>query len=358
MAERRLIPSVVKGHPPSSLSWVRGPGLGAVLFAVVCVVGTLGYAGIEGWSLWDSAFMTVITVSTVGYGYVHPLSRAGEAWTVIVLLTGVAPLDYTAFVLMALVVDGGLHRTFEQRRFTRMLDELTNHFIICGYGRIGSTIAEEFRRQRVPHVVIDRDPEKVHAIIAAGGVAVEADASREEVLKRVGLDRARGFIAAVSTDAENVYAVLTARVLRPDIFIIARVESDDAESKLKRAGADRVISPYTLGAIQMAHTALRPAVVDFMRLATSSEHLDLSAEQIELAPGGALIGQSIREAELRQRFGVIVVAIRRAQGHMEFNPSPDARMLAGDQLVLLGSAEKLRQLDAVARPATSNGAPA
>ena len=341
-----------------TLSWARGPGLGVVLFAGVCVVGTLGYAGIEGWSLWDSAFMTIITVSTVGYGYVHPLSRAGEAWTALVLLTGVATLYYTAFVLMALVVDGGLYRGFEQRRFARMLDELTNHFIICGYGRIGSTIAEEFRRQGVPCIVIERDPDKVHEIIAGGGMAVEADASREDVLKRVGIERARGLIAAVSTDAENVYAVLTARVLRPDLFIIARVESEDAESKLRRAGADRVISPYTLGAIQMAHTALRPAVVDFMRLATSSEHLDLSAEQIELAPGGVLVGRSIREAELRQRFGVIIVAIRRAEGHMEFNPSPEARLQAGDQLVLLGSTEKLRELDAVARPPSRPGAPA
>ncbi|MBP7776834.1 MAG: potassium channel protein [Acidobacteria bacterium] len=326
-----------------------------MLVLAVSIVGTVGYVVIEGWSWWDAAFMTIISVTTAGYAYVHPLSRAGEVWTSVVLLVGVSALFYTAFVLMAMVVDGGLHRGFEDRRFKRMLDELTNHFIICGYGRIGSTIAEEFGRQGVPCVVIDRNADKVHGIIAGGGIAVEADASRDEVLLRVGLERARGLIAAVSTDAENVYTVLTARGLRPDLFIIARVESEDAESKLTRAGANRVISPYTLGAIQMAHTALRPAVVDFMRLATSSEHIDLSAEQIELAPGGSLIGRSIREAELRQRFGVIVVAIRRAEGHMEFNPPPEARMHAGDQLVLLGSTEKLRQLDGVARPAPPAG---
>jgi voltage-gated potassium channel len=345
-----------KNH--TTLSWVRGPGLGVVLFLLVSAIGTVGYMLIEGWSFWDSAFMTIISVTTVGYGYVHPLTWAGEVWTTFVLLAGISTLFYTAFVLMALVVDGGLYRSFEQRRFARMLDELTNHFIICGYGRIGGTIAEEFTRQRVPYVVVERDPDKVHAIIAAGGLAVEADASREDVLKRVGIDRARGLIAAVSTDAENVYAVLTARVLRPDLFIIARVSSDDAEPKLKRAGANRVISPYTLGAIQMAHTALRPAVVDFMRLATSSEHMDLSAEQIELSAGGLLVGRSIREAELRQRYGVIVVAIRRAAGHMEFNPSPDALLQAGDQLVLLGSGEQLRALDAIARPgAVAAGTP-
>jgi voltage-gated potassium channel len=330
--------------------WTRGPGLGVVLVVAVSLVGTLGYMAIEGWGAWDAAFMTIISVTTVGYGYVHPLSRAGEVWTALVLLGGVATLFYTAFVLMGEVVDGGLQRGFEQRRFRRMIDGLSNHFIICGYGRIGGTIAEEFRRQGVPFVVVDRDPEKVHGIVASGGVAVAADASREDVLTKVGLARARGLIAAVSTDAENVYTVLTPRVLRPDLFIIARVSSDDAEPKLRRAGADRVISPYTLGAIQMAHTALRPAVVDFMRLATSSAHLELAAEQIGLEPSSALVGRTLREAEVRQRFGVIVVAIQRKDGRMEFNPSPEAVLQAGDQLVMLGGVEQLRRLEAAARP--------
>jgi len=342
----------MSGERGAQAWWLRGPGLGVVLVALVSAVGSLGYVVIEGWGVWDAVFMTIISVTTVGYGYVHPLSRAGEVWTALVLLAGVATLFYTAFVLMAQVVDGGLQRGFEQRRFRRMIDALSNHFIICGYGRIGGTIADEFRRQGVPFVVVDRDPDKVHEILAAGGVAVAADASREDVLNKVGLARARGLIAAVSTDAENVYTVLTARVLRPDLFIIARVESDDAEPKLRRAGADRVISPYTLGAVQMAHTALRPAVVDFMRLATSSEHLELSAEQIDLEPGTPLDGLSLREAELRQRYGVIVVAIQRKDGHMEFNPSPEAVLCAGDQLVLLGAVEHLRQLETAARART------
>ena len=163
----------------------------------------------------------------------------------------------------------------------------------------------------MPYVVIDRIPERVQTVLEHGGLAVEADASREEVLVRVGIHRARGLIAAVGTDAENVYTVLSARVLRPDLFIIARVEAEDAEAKLRRAGADRVISPYTLGAIQIARTALRPAVVDFMRLATSSERLDLSAEQIELAARPPFVDVAAR-GNFRQRFGVIVVAINGA----------------------------------------------
>jgi hypothetical protein len=233
-----------------SRSWTRGPRLAIVLFLGVTSGGTLGYMAIEGWSAWDAFYMTIISVTTVGYREVHEMSRAGQAWTAVVLVSGVSTLFYTATLIMSLVVEGGLHRKLDSRRFNRMLDDLTQHFIICGYGRIGSVIADEFRRQHIPYVVIDRDPERVHDAIMKGGLAVEADASREEVLTRVGIARARGLIAAVGTDAENVYTVLTARGLQPGLFIVARVESEDAEAKVRRAGADRVISPYQLGGIR------------------------------------------------------------------------------------------------------------
>jgi voltage-gated potassium channel len=327
-------------------AWVlaQGPGLAIALFAVVLVTGTLGYVVIERWSVWDAFYMTAISVTTVGYREVHEMSRAGQVWTTLVLFGGVATLFYTASIVMALVVEGGFSAHLNRRWFNRMLHEIENHFIICGYGRIGSIIADEFRRQGVPYVVIDRDPERVHEALEHGGLAVDADASREDVLVRVGIHRARGLIAAVGTDAENVYTVLSARVLNPSLFIIARIESEDAEPKLKRAGADRVISPYQLGGIQMAATALRPAVVDFMRLATSSERLDLSAEQVEIGAGAPFVGQSLREANLRKMFGVIVVAIKR-DGRMQFNPEPDDRLHEGDQLVALGSPTQLKALE-------------
>jgi voltage-gated potassium channel len=329
-------------------SWARGPGLAVILFLVVAAVGTVGYMAIEGWSAWDAFYMTMISVTTVGYREVGPLSWLGQAWTIVVLIAGVSTLFYTASVVMAEIVEGGFRKGFESRRFNRMLEQLKDHFIICGYGRIGGVIADEFQRQGIPYVVIDRDPERVHAAMALGGMAVEADASREDVLNRVGIDRARGLIAAVGTDAENVYTVLTARVLRPDLFIIARIESEDAEPKLRRAGADRVLSPYQLGGVQMAATALRPAVVDFMRLATSSERLDLAAEQVAIKPNSRFVGATIRDANLRQDFGVIVVAIKRAAGHMEFNPEPETAIGAGDQLVVLGHPNQLKALDAAA----------
>ncbi|HEV8345018.1 MAG TPA: potassium channel protein [Vicinamibacterales bacterium] len=327
--------------------WIRaqGPGFAVALLALIVAIGTLGYMLIEGWSAWDAFYMTIITITTVGYREVHPLSRAGEALTVGVLIFGVGAALYAFTLLATIVVEGGLPRRLQRRRQERMLETIKDHFIICGYGRIGSTVAQQFRRQQVPFVVVERNPERLQAAIDEGAIAVEADASREDILKRVGIERARGFIAAVGTDAENVYAVLTARVLRPDLFIVSRAETEDATMKLKRAGADRVVSPYQIGAVAIAQTALRPAVVDFMELATSTENLDLSMEQVTVAPQSALANKSILDANLRQRFGVIVVGIQRQDRTMDFNPEPDTAMYAGDKLVVLGRPDSLKKLE-------------
>jgi voltage-gated potassium channel len=329
----------------SHWSWARGPRLAITLLLIIIAGGTAGYVLIEGWPPWDAFFMTVTTVTTVGYREVHPLSFAGQVFTIALIVGGVGTAFYTATLIATLIVEGGLHRRFEQRRFTRMLQDLKDHFIVCGAGRIGSIIATELKQQAVPFVVIERDPERVHAAIERGWLAVEADASREEVLTRAGIHRARGLIAAVGTDAENVYAVLTARGMRQDLFIIARVESDDAEHKLKRAGANRVISPYQIGAAHIVQTALRPAVVDFVQLATSSEHLELSMEQVHVPEHSALAGKSLVDAGIRQKYGVIIVAIKRAGGAMEFNPAPESAIRAGDELVVLGQLSSVKALE-------------
>jgi voltage-gated potassium channel len=325
--------------------FIRGPRLAVVLLVAVVAGGTAGYMLIEGWNVWDALYMTVTTVATVGYGEIHPLSPRGRLFTVVLILGGVGTAFYTVTLLATLVVEGGLHQRFERRRAVRMLEQIKDHFIVCGYGRIGSIIAAELHQQGVPLAVIERDPERVRQAIDRGWLALEADASREEVLARAGIHRARGLITAVGTDAENVFTVLTARVMRPDLFIIARVESDDAEHKLRRAGADRVISPYQIGATQMVQTALRPAVVDFFHLATSSERLDLSMEQVHIKDDSALANHSIVDAGIRQRFGVIIVGIKRAGGTMEFNPAPEAIMRAGDELVVLGRTESVKALE-------------
>ena len=328
--------------------WAAGPRLAVLLLLIVVALGTAGYIVIEGWHPWDAFYMTVTTVATVGYREVHELSWPGQVFTVGLIVCGVSTVLYTFTALMTLLVEGAVHRRFQERRLHNMLDELSGHYIVCGYGRIGSIIADEFRRQRVPFVIIERDTARLQAALEAGHVAVEADASDEEVLKRVRIDRARGFIAAVGSDAENVYAVLTARLLKPDLFILGRAETEDARRKLRRAGADRVISPYQIGGQQLAQTALRPAVVDFVQFATSSDNLELSMEQVKIEPGATLAGKSLVEANLRQRFGVVVVGIQRSNGRMEFNPAPEAIMQPGDQLVVLGRSESLKELEGAA----------
>jgi voltage-gated potassium channel len=324
--------------------------LGGLLFSVallalVFVAGTIGYVAVEGWTPWEAFYMTVTTVTTVGFREVHELSRAGEIFTVCLVMGGVGASLYTFSQFAALLIEGGLANHLRQRRRIRMIETIKDHFIICGFGRIGSIVAREFTQQDVPFVVIERDPGRYQAAVARGVLAIDADASQEDVLKRAGIERARGLIAAVGTDAENVYTVLSARELRPDLFIISRSESADSTRKLQRAGADRVISPYRIGAVQIAQTAIRPAVVDFFDLATSSDNLELAMEQITIAPRSALADHSILDANLRQRFGVIVVAIQREDQQMEFNPEPTVAMRSGDKLVVLGRPDSLKQLE-------------
>jgi voltage-gated potassium channel len=335
---------------PKGDHWLRfqGPVFAAVLLISIVATGTIGYMLIEGWSAWDAFYMTVITVTTVGYQEVHQLSVAGQVFTVLIIVSGVGAALYSFTLLAAVVVEGGLPKRFQRRRAARMLETIKDHFIICGYGRIGSLIAGQFRRQKVPYVVVERNPERQQVAIDEGGLAVAGDASGEDVLRRVGIDRARGLIAAVSTDAENVYTVLTARVLRPDLLIIGRAENEDTSEKLKHAGANRVISPYHIGAVQMAQTALRPAVVDFIALATSSDSVELALEEIAVAPASALAGRSLVDANLRQRFSVIVIGIQHQDGRMEFNPEPESFIRSGDKLVVLGRPDSMKLLEAEA----------
>ncbi len=332
-------------NAPKVDHWFRaqGPAFAVALLVLVMAGGTVGYMLTEGRGAWDAFYMTVLALTTVESP--SNLSRPGQVFTVLLLLGGVGAALYTFTLLATVVVEGGLPKRLQRRRQQRMLETLSDHFIVCGYGRIGSIVAHQFRRQRVPYVVVERDSERVQAAIEDGAIGVEADASREEVLKRVGIDRARGLIAAVGTDAENVYAVLSARLMRPDLFIVGRAETEDATRKLKRAGANRVISPYQIGAVQIAQTALRPAVVDFVELATSSDNLELAMEEITITPQSTFANRSILDASLRQRYGVIVVGIQREDRRMAFNPEPETPIRPGDKLVVLGRPESLKRLE-------------
>lgn len=321
----------------------QGPGFAVALLVLVVLGGSLGYQWIEGWSFERSLYRTALAVTTVESP--APATRTGQVFTVVLLFAGVGAALYTFTLLATIIVEGGLPRQFERRRRARMLDNLTDHFIICGYGRIGRVVAQQLRRQSVPFVVVDRDPGQIEQATRDGALGMAADASSEDVLTRAGIARARGLIAAVGSDAENVYTVLSARVLRPDLFIVGRAATEDAGVKMKRAGADRVVSPYEIGGMQIAQTALRPAVVDFVELATSSDSLELAMEQISIGDRSSLVNQSILDANLRQRFGVIVVGIQRHDKRMAFNPEPDTIIGAGDKLVVLGRPESLKQLE-------------
>jgi voltage-gated potassium channel len=325
--------------------WFRaqGPGFAVALLVSVIAAGTAGYMLTDGRGAWDAFYMTILALTTVESP--SHLSRAGQAFTVVLLLGGVGAALYTFTLLATVVVEGGLPKRLQRRRQQRMLETISDHFIICGYGRIGSIVARQFRRQQIPYVVVDRNAERVQEAIEDGALGVEADASREDVLRRVGIERARGLIAAVGTDAENVYAVLSARVLRPDLFIVGRAETEDATLKLKLAGANRVISPYQIGGVQIAQTALRPAVVDFFELATSSESLELAMEEITIAPESTFANRSILDANLRQQYGVIVVGIQREDQKMSFNPEPETPMKPGEKLVVLGRPDALKRLE-------------
>lgn len=324
----------------------QGPGFAILLLALVIAFGTIEYWWIEGWNVWQSFYATILAITTVESPHVATL--AGQVFTVFLLVSGVGAALYTFTLLATVVVEGGLPKRLQRRRHERMIEHLRDHFIVCGYGRIGSIVSNQFQRQGIPYIVIERDGARLQAAIEDGALAVEADASREDVLKRVGIERARGLIAAVGTDAENVYAVLSARVMRPDLFIVGRAESEDATIKLKRAGADRVISPYQLGGIQIAQTALRPAVVDFVTLATSADNIELALEEITIGASSPLANQSIIDANLRSKYGVIVVGIQRQNGKMEFNPESETVMRASDKLVVLGKPDTLKQLEAEA----------
>jgi voltage-gated potassium channel len=329
----------------------QGPLFAVALLALIVAAGTFEYYWIEHWDLWQAFYVTILAISTLEAPRVATLP--GQVVTVFLVVGGVGAALYLFTLLATVVVEGGLPKRLQRRRHARMIEHLHDHFIVCGYGRIGSIVAHQLQRQGVPYIVIERDGVRLQAAIDDGALAVEADASREDVLKRVGIERARGLIAAVGTDAENVYAVLSARVMRPDLFIVSRAETEDATIKLKRAGADRVVSPYQLGGMQIAQTALRPAVVDFVALATSADNLELALEEITIDSTSTLANRSIIEANLRGKYGVIVVGIQRQNGNMEFNPESETVMRASDKLVVLGKPDALRQLEGEA--AARNG---
>ena len=327
----------------------RGVSVTFGLLVVVTLGGTLGYMAIEGWSLLDAFYMTVISLTSVGFGEVHPLSPAGKLFTVLVIVGGVAVLAVALGYGSRIVLEGQLERIMGRRRMEKEIARLRDHYIICGYGRMGRVISREFLKKPMPFVVVERDPE-IFNKIDPGMLAICGNAEEDAVLQSAGIARARGLVSVVSSDADNVYITLTAAGMRPDLYIVVRAGDEGAETKLLRAGASKVVCPYVIGGAGIANAILRPAVVDFIDLVTRREHLELQMEEVLIARSSPLAGRSILEAGLRQKYGAIVVAVKKGNDHMQFNPSPEHQMNAGDRLIILGAGEKL---DEIARLASS-----
>jgi voltage-gated potassium channel len=320
--------------------------VGAVLVGAV-VIGTLGFRLVEGWPLFDAFYMSLITLTTVGYGEIHPLSLHGRIFASFLMLVGVA----TVFVSFAILGDTLLRlelgHYFERRRRIRMLQQMTGHYIVCGAGRVGRSVVLELLRGGARVVLIDNDPERVKWAEALGVVTLTADASKDETLRQARIDAAAGLVSAISSDAENVYVTLAAKVLNPRLQVAVRASDEQAEEKLQRAGATTVLTPYTYIGHRLAQSLLRPHVVSFLDVASAfgRTDLDLAIEQLPVAPGSFLSSKSLAETHLGRAYGVIVLAVRRQNGAMEFNPQPDVRLTAGDVLIAMGERQKLKQLE-------------
>jgi voltage-gated potassium channel len=315
------------------------------------VVGTLGYRLVGGWAWLDALYMTVITITTVGFHEVQPLESTGRLFTMALALGGVFTAFYAAAALINAVVTGQIRTVLGRQRMESQLAQLRNHLVVCGFGRMGQLVCEEFSEAGLPFVVIDRDPAVLQDFSMPHGIPLSGDATADEVLRQAGVERARALVTAAASDADNLYIAMSAHFINPDLLIVARAESESAEGKLLRAGASRVISPYAIGGHRVAQAVLRPNAMDFIELATRSAHLELQIEEITLRPRSPLEGLSLKVSPIKSELGIIVVAIKRADGRMLFNPPPEAVLGEGDVLIALGHRQQLDQLEGMAGPA-------
>jgi voltage-gated potassium channel len=316
----------------------------AILLLAVIGSGTAGYTWIEGWAPFDALYMTIITISTVGFSEVHPLSTAGRVLTLVIIISGIGILTYSLGLVARIFVEGELQQFFGRRKLEKKISQLKDHYIICGFGRIGGTIAKELSAENIPLVVIEQDPLHIEQIEAGHYLYLSMDATAETTLLKAGLLNAKGLVTAVSSDADNVFIALTAKGLRPDIFILARASDTKNEDKLLRAGASRVVCPYQMGGRRMAEILQRPTVVDFIDNTMMNNALDLKMEEAVIGPTSSLIGKTIVASKVRQDFGVIIVAIKKTNNRMIYNPLPKEVFEAGDVIVVIGKKDSLRRM--------------
>lgn len=308
---------------------------------------------IEGWDFLDAVYMTVITLTTVGYGEVHEVSRIGQIYTILLIFIGVAFFLFVAGSVVQFMVEGRIRIILGRRSLDKKIDRLKNHYIVCGYGRIGRVLCNQLKRKPMDLVVIDKNLELIPIFDDDKVLYVSGDASDEAILHKAGILRAKGLIAVLATDTENVFLVLTARQLNPDLYIIARASRDESKSKLQAAGANRVESPYEMGAVSMAQRIIRPTVTNFLNLAFAHKRKDIQMEEIPVNSSSGLINVMLKDSGIRQQFNLIIIAIKKPDGSMMFNPSYETVIEAGDTVIAVGQEGNLQKLEDKLNPLES-----
>ena len=316
----------------------------------IVIFGTAGYMLLEDWELFDALYMTVITVSTVGFSEVHQISQAGRLFTILLVFFGVGFSLYIAAAVVQFMVEGRIRLILGRRRLEKKISRIKNHYIVCGYGRIGRVVCRNLRRKPFDLVVIEKNPELIPVMDADGVLYISGDASDEENLLRAGIKRAKGLVSVLASDADNVFLVLTARQLDPDLLIIARGSQEESKSKLRAAGANTVESPYDIGAASMAHRIIRPTVTSFLDLAFAHKRKDIQMEEIPVSASSDLVNVMLKDTGIRQKYNLIIIAIKKPGKSMLFNPSFEAIIEMGDTIIAVGEEINLQKLEHILNP--------
>ena len=300
---------------------------------------------IEGWNFMDSFYMTIITLATVGYSEVHIISPEGRLFTVVLILLGVSFFLYVASNIIQFLVEGRIRLVLGRRKLDTQINKLKDHYIICGYGRIGRVLASFLTTRYIDVVVVEHNQSRTAKLDEDGVLYMIGDAKEEAVLQRAGIQRAKGMITAVATDADNVFLVLIAKQMNPKLFIVARAEQNIVKKTLLAAGADKVISPYDLGARRMAHAILRPTVIRFLEMAFADESVDILIEEIRVTPKSKIVGMTLMDSGIRQNYDLMIIAIQKPDGSMVFNPNANTIIEDGSVMVVVGSAKSINQME-------------
>jgi len=324
-----------------------------ILFIIVLLSGTAGYYFIEGWKVFDSLYMTVITLSTVGFHEVEPLSKAGKAFTIGLIFFSLGVVAFAVNYGLKAIFEGEIQDVFGRRKLKKALESLQNHYIVCGYGRMGKVICKELKHKGIQSVIVEKEPRDLD--VDDDVMIVYGDATRDDLLKSVGIERAKGLISVLDSDAQNLYVVLSARGLNKKLFIVARANEEGADYKLTRAGADKVVSPYHIGGIRIAHTILKPTVVDFLELTAKAGNMEIQIEEVVVEEASGLAGKTIKDADIRAKNWVVIVALKKKNGKILFNPRAHTMIEVGDKVAVIGEPEHFTQFEKMAKRKRKSG---